>query len=198
MAENQAQHYLFEKYQYGALARILASSEESQRYAPSALEVLAGEKGLNLGEEALGFIRGTQASEKGIATAINIYDGKFQEKRGEYSPADLAPWYDSVLKDIDQGDREKIIRYLAKHTESLKDINKKIKRALRIRKSQEDEDLKDEYTPEQVSQANDTIRKYQEIYNLVQTLDTYKFEQIRPDAVKATRKLELKSLASKL
>jgi len=56
----------YEKYQYAGLAGNLYNSKESKRFAPGALEVLAGAKGLNLGEEALGFVRGTQASEKGI------------------------------------------------------------------------------------------------------------------------------------
>ena len=115
----------FMKYQYGALAGRLAQSEESGRYAPSALEMLAGSKGLNLGEEAQGFIRGTNASEDGIKTAIGIYAKKFQEKRGEYKPVELASWYSNVLSSISPEDAKKITGKLAEYDETLSDINKK-------------------------------------------------------------------------
>jgi hypothetical protein len=92
----------FMKYQYGASAARLLGSKESAMYAPSALEVLAGDKGLKLGDDAVGFIRGTQASEKGTQTAAGIYAEKFYEARGTYKPSQLVSWYDSVLNGLDK------------------------------------------------------------------------------------------------
>ncbi|MEX2016863.1 MAG: hypothetical protein WD876_00100, partial [Candidatus Pacearchaeota archaeon] len=72
MAEKkQADYSSFEKYMYGALAgRMLAAGNEG--YAESSLEILAGKKGLNLGEEALKFHEafGEQTKEQ-IANAVN-------------------------------------------------------------------------------------------------------------------------------
>src|SRR3989338_4538912 len=123
----------FEKYQYGALAAHLASSKESGRYAPGALEVLAGSKGLNLGEDAEGFIRGTKASKEGIETATQIYAGKFEEKRGEYKLIELASgWYAPVLNSIDKEDKDKIVAKLGRYDETLVSIIKKYRKASRI------------------------------------------------------------------
>ena len=188
----------FQKYQYAGLAASLATSEESAKYIPGALEVLAGAKGLNLGEEALGFIRGTQASKEGIETAINVYNQKFQEERGKYKPIDLSKWYDSVLTNLKDTEKTKILTALEKYDETIKDIGKKVKLALRVVNSQEDDDLKDEYTPEQVSEAKDTLKKYQDVVSVMAALDNYKFEELRSDAVEATRKISLESLVKKL
>lgn len=188
----------FEKYMYGALAARLGSSEESSRYAPNALELLAGSKGLNLGEEAEGFIKGTRASEEGIKTAIGIYAGKFNEKREEYKPSDLVAWYSPLLADLDSGDKDKITGILGKHNESLKSINKKFKIALKIVKDSKDKDLKELYTTERISEAEETLKKYEKIMQTLNVLDNYKFEGLRPDAVNEARKEDLKGLAPKL
>lgn len=189
--------YDFEKYQYGALAANLAQSNEGE-FASGALEVLAGAKGLNLGEEALGFIRGTQASEDGIKTAIADYSKSFQDKRSEYKPADLADWYDSVLKGLKKEDKKKYLSALGKHDETIKTIRKKVKIASRIVKAQEDDDIKGEYTPEQVSKAKETMDEYRNIFSVMAALDQYKFEELRPVAVEAARKRDLEALAKKL
>jgi len=188
----------FEQYQYAGLAASLAGSQEGAQYIPGALEVLAGDKGLKLGEEALGFIRGTQASKEGIETAINVYNQKFHDERGKYKPIDLAKWYDSVLTDLEDTEKTKILTALEKHDETLKDIKKKFKIALRVVESQEDDDLKDEYTPEQRSEAKETIEKYKDVLDVMATLDNYKFEELRPDAVETTKKRSLESLVKKL
>ncbi len=194
MTAKEKPAYGFEKYAYGALAGRLASSEENSRYAPSALEMLAGKKGLNLGEEALGFIRGTQASEEGIKTAINVYAGKFEEEKGKYKPIDMASWYDSVLKDLDKADKDKIVSTLGKYTETIGAIMKKVVKANHIVKGKGT----GANTPEQVSDAEKTMEKYQHAMIIMQTLDNYKFEGLRSDAVSEFRKQDLKGLASKL
>lgn len=121
MTNGQSQR-TYKDYQYGALASRLLGTEESRQYAPSSLEVLAGAKGLNLGEEALGFVRGTQASEEGIKTASDVYNSNFEEKRGEYSPAQLVDWYNPLLSDLDSDVRDRITNYLGKYKEPLKNI----------------------------------------------------------------------------
>lgn len=184
----------FTKYQYGALAARLAQSKEGD-YAQSALEVLAGANGLNLGEEALGFVKGAMASKDGINTATNIYNGKFEEKRKAYKPLELAGWYSSVLSDLGEDERKAILMSLGEHDETLESITQKIEEARYIIKAPEKSGL---VTPEQRVQAVKTIKKYNNVYAVLQTLDKYKFESLRPDAVNATRKSELNGLAKKL
>ena len=198
MTDEKQDYSSFERYMYGALAGRFLQSKENARHTPSALEVLAGAKGLNLGEEAEGFIKGTQASEKGIQTAVGIYAGKFEEKRGEYSPSQLSQFYLPILDGLENGTRETILRHIKEYTEPLKEIIKKYKRAAKIVEESEDDDFKDMYTPEQVSEAKKTAEKYGKVLNTLQKLDEYKFETLRPDAVDVTRKSELKNLASKL
>lgn len=187
--------YDFEKYQYGALAARLLSSKENARHAGSALEVLAGAKGLNLGEEALGFIRGTQASDKGIQTAIGVYGGKFAEKRGQYKPSDFAKWYAPVLGDLDKEDKDKILGELNSHNETLGSIEKKFSQAAYVTSDDAPEGL---FTDKQIADSKKVMEKYSKIMLTLQTLDEYKFDQLRADAVSESRKKDLKTLASKL
>jgi len=187
----------FEKYQYGAVAGYLASSDDdsTRRFAPNALEVLAGEKGLNLGEEALGFIRGTQASEKGIQTAIGVYGGAFQEKRAQYKPSELTSWYSPALSGLDDETKDKLLGELSKHDETIGDINKKLQRAAYIL----DNKAPRGFHPEDVvEQAKATQQKYGGAFLVMQALDEYVFENLRADAVEVTKAKELKDLASKL
>jgi hypothetical protein len=183
----------FEEYQYGALAARLAGSEENARFAPSALEILAGSKGLNLGEKALGFIRGTQASEDGMKTAINIYGGQFEEKRGEYKPAELTSWYQPLIADLSKEDQDKILAALNEHDETLASIREGYGKATYIIKAP-----KGLFTDEQKNAAKKVKEKYERVLLVMQTLDSYKFESLRGDAVDSTRKTDLKNLASKL
>ena len=185
----------FEQYQYAGLAASLAGSQEGAQYVSGALEVLAGDKGLKLGEEALGFIRGTQASEEGIKTAINVYNQKFQEERGKYKPIDLSKWYDSVLTDLEDTEKIKILTALEKHDETIKDISEKVRKAAY---TISDKAPKDMFTPEQKSEAKETIEKYSGVINIMATLDNYKFEKLRIDAVEATRKRSLEDLVKNL
>lgn len=184
----------FEKYAYGALAARLYESKEGNIYAPSALELLAGSDGLDLGEEALGFIRGTQASKEGIKTAINVYAGQFEEERGKYKPADMVSWYNSVLADLSKEDRSKLVNTLVKHNESFESINKKVSNAEYILKGKDSGLFKED----QIEEAKKTLQKYEQVSTVIGTLDNYKFEQLRTDAVDESRKTVLKGLASKL
>ena len=194
MAE-QRPDYSFERYQYGASAARLLASEDSARYAPSALEVLAGKKGLDLGEEALGFVRGTQASEEGINKAIKVYNGKFEEKRGKYSPAQLVDWYNPILSDLEPDAKDKLANYLGKYTETLQSIRDNVNDALNTLDKRA---KKGKFTQTQINLAQDIVKKYEEVLNVLGILDNYKFETLRPDAVNAARKQDLEKMASTL
>mgnify|MGYP001616023605 FL=1 len=196
--EKERQHTApdFMKYQYGALAARLYNSKESKMYAPSALEVLAGADGLNLGEEAIGFIRVTQASEKGIHTAINFYAGEFEKKRGQYKLSELVnEWYLPVLAGLDKTDVEKITSKLGEYDEKFADIVKKYAKA---EHTLEGKEKGIEYSEDEISEAERTYKKYGEAMEIIGTLDQYMFESLRSKTVDTARKQTLKGLASKL
>jgi len=189
MAENN-QTSNFERYGYGALAgRLLRSNP---KYANGSLDVLAGEEGLNLGEDAVGFIRGTQASKEGVETAISVYAGKFEEERGRLKPSELASWYDSVLEGLDEGDKDTIIDTLGKYDETVGDLTMKVTKAQKVLEAPE------AFGKIEVSKANGTMRKYGEVLSVISMLDEYVFERMRPVAVEATRKRSLEALAKQL
>lgn len=183
----------FERYQYGALAARLASSEESVRFAPGALETLAGGKGLGLGEDAQGFISGTFASERGIQIAIGNYAGKFEKNRGEYKPAELANWYMPVIADLNKKTQDKILTVLNEYDEPLKAIEKTVERAGWISKAPEGERSEAE-----IAEAKNLVKHYENLFKVMGLLDSFMFELLRGDAVSATRKRELEVLLESL
>jgi hypothetical protein len=186
--------YDFEQYQYGALAGRLAQSKESARFAPGALEILAGAKGLGLSDEAIKYHKsfGEQSPEQ-IGSAIRAYAGQFEEKRARYKPGELADWYQPVLEGLDQTEKDKIVAYLKTYDESLGQINENLEDASTI--SEASDRL---YTPEKKAEAKRILERYQPLAALLQTLDSYKFESLRLDAVDSERVKKLKDLASKL
>ena len=202
MTEQKRELPNFQKYQYGALAARLALSKESARYMPGALEKLVGPEGLNFGKAAEGIVHGWRASlakgeQTAVLTSINYYNQQFEEERGEYKPIELVnSWYAPVLNSIDAEDRAKIVAYLGKYDETLDVINSKDTEARHTLEGKE-KGIKS-YTPERVSAANETMTKYGKVLQIIETLDNYVFEDLRPDVVKAARTRDLKDLASKL
>lgn len=183
----------FEKYQYGALAEMLRNTKESQRFAPGALEVLAGKKGLNLGEEAEGFVQGAMSTPKGIEIATQTYNGAFNKKRDEYKPAQLASWYMPVLAGLDKAEVDKILGVLNQHDETLAQIKATYKRASYLANAPEGV-----LDTKQIGPAKEIAEEYGNILSVLAVLDSYKFETFRGEAVGATRVKELKGLAAKL
>ncbi|MBU2616097.1 MAG: hypothetical protein KKC19_03260 [Nanoarchaeota archaeon] len=190
--EQTPDYSTFEKYQYGALAARFLNQKDEQS-ARSSLELLAGKGGLNLGEEAEGFIRGTQASEKGIQTATEIYSGKFGEAQGGYSPSDLSGWYSDILSDLGGDESARITQYLKDFSESYEGIIAKMVKADHILKGRELEAS----NPEQITEAEETFKKYGNLTNLVQKLTGYKFDILCKNVTVVNMKNELGELASK-
>jgi len=190
----QAKKQEFERYAYGSAAAQLASDKASSRYAGGALEVLAGKKGVNLGEEAEGFIIGTLASPKGIQDASENYNGKFNKYRGEIKVGDLGEWYGSTLTGLNATEKAKILAEFDKFKD--KNLGAILKKATNASYQLEDPD--NNFNKEVKNKATDTLKKYANLLNMMDILDNYKNEEMRPDAVKATRKKDLKNLTSKL
>ncbi len=181
----------FEQYQHGALAAQLL--REKSPYTANALEVLAGERGLNLGEEAEGFVKGTYASQKGIETATKIYSDKFDEERGTYTPGEAARWYDPVLEGLEPEERASIVGILESKDETIADITKKVGDAAYVLQSPEGM-----FTEDKLSEARSTIEKYQGVMKVMGDLDQYSIENLRPEATNEARLQNLKGLAAEI
>ncbi len=186
-------NYDFERYVYGALAARLASSEESSQFAPGALEMLAGEKGLNLGEDAEGFVQGTLSSEDGTKIAIGTYANKFSDARSSYKPIDLVDWYGFLEDDLDNEEREILYGVLNQTDETLGSINKKAQEA-----NHKLEGPEGMYSKAELAEARQTLERYQKALTVIGTLDNYMFEGLRPEVIENVRKDNLKGLVSKL
>lgn len=187
----------FEKYQYGALAAHLASSKdpETARLAGGTLELLAGKDGLNLGDDAVGFIEGTQASDKGVQRAINIYAGHFHEKMSKYKPAQLSSWYAPALKGLDEDTRGILLGELSNHQETVGQIENKVHEAQYVLGDEAPEGF---HSQEEIDRAQKTQLKYNGVLLVMHTLQRYVFENLRSESVNANRLKELKDLAGKL
>lgn len=192
MTEKEKKPLEFERYLYGGLASRLYSNEDDRFYTGGALEKLAGSDGLNLGEEALGFVRGTNASEEGIKTALNVYKPKYEEGMKKTSISDLVSYYRPFLSELDSAEQKKIL--------SIFDDYKDFTYGKLIDEIEDAEhDLKGsdrKVSPEQKEKARQTIEKYKRPYNVLKLLENTKFESIRYGAVQATTTQQLKGLAS--
>lgn len=195
----------FEPYQYAALAaRLMAGSDDDKRYVPATLENLLGSKGMNIGAEGLRAMKAFGAldmvDEEGhpdpnavnkIQRGIMTYAVEFEKARGKLSPADLAGWYMPALNGSVE-DKKKINDYLGQYKESSEKIITALAKAQHTLKTPGG------ISDEEKAKAEGTIKKYNNIMALIQTLDKYKFEDLKGTVVQATRKQELKDLASKL
>ena len=181
-----------DKFAYGILAQRFLRNKETADYATGALDILAKE-GLGLSEEAKGFIEGAYSSQEGIETASNIYAGNFANEMGKAKPSELTSWYNPVLSSIEDADKKTILSTLSKQTETVADIEKKYMEA-----QYKTNAPKGMFKDEEVTKAKDTLKNYNEFFQVKGTLDNFKFESLREKAVNATRDRKLTGLASKL
>lgn len=171
----------FEKYAFGALAKQLYERGE-KAYAAGALEALAGKDGLDLGEEAQGFIQGAYASENGIQTAIQIYQQTFAEKRGQEKIKDLFSWYNPILGNA-TSQQSANIQTIFDVDETLGDVTNKVLEAQHILSSPQGM-----FNQAEIDAAKDTANKYQGVVELLGQLDNFMYEDMRPVAVSRARK----------
>lgn len=190
MTENTPE---YQRYQQALVAATLWNSRESKKYSNGSLEALAGKKGLNLGEEALGFVAGTQASEKGMETAIGVYHEKFQEELGKQKLGDLGLWYNPILEGLEDNEKSKLLKALSKYDITIGNLKKEVQEASWILEAPEGK-----VDEKEREAAKETLKKYEETVKVFDILNSYKVESLRPEAVNATRIQELKGLAKKL
>lgn len=192
--EKEAKKSDFERFQYGYLAASLLGKGEDSKYVQGSLELLAGKEGLNLSEDAQGFVQATFASDESIQTATGIYGNQFQDKLKGVSVSEYYSWYNPQLAGLDDADKKRFDSAMdAFKGEKVGEINKKIRLATTKLKAPQGD-----YSDAEIDEARKTYQKYEKYLAVTQTLDGYKFESLKSNAVDAARKKELKTLASKL
>jgi len=194
--KKQPDYSSFQRYQNAMVAARFASSknEDDLRHVSGALEALVGKGGMNLGEDGDGLLAGALKSKEGIQTAIGIYSGKFRKARGELSPADLIGWYSDVLSGLSEEESGRIVAYFGQYEESLGAIESKMGKASHIKNGEGT----GANTEEELAVAEKTLQKYGTLMQVMSVLDTYQFENLRPNVVSMSRKEDLKGIASKL
>ncbi len=188
----------YEKYRYGASARwFLSRGEAEAKYAAGALRVLAEKDGLNLGEEAEGYIEGAVASQEGITKATKIYSKKFDEKLdSKASNIPTHPWYAPALAGLKPETADRYKGFFSSLGDvSIKKFEEEAARSQIILNSPENLDL---FTSEQRQKAQEVLNRYRNALIAKHTLDEYLMENLRDRAVEATRKSDLEDLAKKL
>lgn len=183
----------FQKYQYAYLAGVLTQKGEEE-YVPGSLELLAGKDGLNLSDDAMGFVRGANASKEGIDTVKGIYSEKYFKALENTTVDQYIKWYGDVLKDIPEEERSKILKVLKeKGSEKIGKIQKEFINAQKII-----EDKTDLFTEKHKEDAKNFLQKYQAFLGAYSTLEKYKTEELRSNAVNVSKKNDLSELVSKL
>lgn len=181
------------KREYGDVAAWLLERGDDAKYAVGSLIECAGEKGLNLGPDAEGFVKGTISTDEGIKTASSIYSSQYKEGFSKTKLSELAGFYGPLFKGLSDDERKTLERILNAGELTVEEMNKKLKVASYILS-----DPDNLFTDEQKENAQKEIQKYKGVANLMKTLEEYRREKLRPDAVDATRVEDLKGLVKKL
>lgn len=181
----------FEKFKYGALAQRFLESKESSKFVDGALLVLGNE--LGLGDDANGFIEGALASEEGTKKAANIYSSSF-EKGFKTQDASKMDWYNKTLEGLPSEEQDKFKKVFSDQVgKTYEAIIQEFSAA--AYKMQAPKGM---FTDSDIDSAKKVVEKYQKFLGVKETLDDYIFEGLRGKAVDASRKRNLKDLASKL
>jgi len=173
------------RYQYGALSARLLQTKEGSAFIGGALEQLAYD--LNIEKSALGFIRGSMASENGLKIAAGEYAEIYENAEGELKISEL---YNFYKKDIDKylkGEEKEIIskKYASDNT-NVGDIKKKIAKIKHNLKSPDEKERKD---------AEKEIKEYQDIIVLLHVIQDEQYKNLLPKAIERTNKRLLEGLA---
>jgi len=172
------------RYSYANVAGRLLSNKEDAPFAVGALEKLVSSFGVD--KDILeGLKAGTFASEKGIQTAIQIYNGKYQKTLGTLSIPEFYSVRYGTLKSI-LGDEEasKAKSVFEKYKDqTIGGIMKKFRQA--NTKLEDDTGLFDDKAKEE---AEKTLKKLAPIYNLITLLEKRNYEELRNGAMKDTYK----------
>jgi hypothetical protein len=184
--EQQKPKYLEDlaRYQYADVAFRLYSNKADAQFAPSALEKLVNNFGVD--KDVLeGLKAGTFASKKGIETAIGIYAGKYQKILGSLDVTEFYNTRYNILKSLlgDEKANEAKSVFEKYKGQTVTSITKKYSQAQAILKDQTG--LFDEKKKEE---AKKTFEKLAPITNLINLLEQRNYEELKNGATKDSYK----------
>ncbi|MEK6906787.1 MAG: hypothetical protein AABW81_04150 [Nanoarchaeota archaeon] len=181
------------KYEFGNVA-IRALSQDDISTSVGALKQLASDFGNGADYEA--FVDYTLSSEDGIKKASSVYGKKFREVIEGIQIGDLyGKRYNSILTSYLSGDN------LSKAEKVLTDFKENTYGSIVKKYSQAEEILKSNtgnFTEDQKIEAKKTKDKYKSIVSLLNLLETAKYEELRPKAVKNSLKLQFNDYVDSL
>lgn len=180
---------VMDKYKWSALATTVGEDESLIR---AALEEQVYSFGWNR-DEAEGVVEGALASEDGIAKALKIYSGKYEDALGNMNVLEVFTAYDNSLQDFlgNSEEYQRARREFEKYaSEKVNDITKKVKKAQVQVKNAKALGLSDD----EVESAKDTLKKYQRVMSILGTLEQNKLEALRPQVRERATKRTLKDI----
>ena len=174
----------FESYAYGALAKRLLKNKESG-LALSALELLAGEDGANLGENEVDAIQRSYVSLDKLETAIDIYGSMFEDRReNSIVNSGIVNWYTPILEDASDAQKD-IIAKTFNHKISLGKLRKQVNEAKFVLSADEGHYGDEDENRRTVAKA--TIKKFGKVQKMIGELDSHMFEHYRAKAANKAR-----------
>ncbi len=187
MTETPSQ--LIDKYKWSAFVETAGDDEDLIR---AALEEQVYSFGWNK-DDAEGVVAGALASGEGIKKALEVYTGKYSKalgnmRMGQFLDAEV---YGNTLRDFlgeNSPEYQRATREFERFSEeNYSDILKKIKKAEAIKKNAKALGLSDD----DVEQAKDTLKKYERVRNILNTLELNKLDALRPKIRKRATKASL-------
>ena len=184
------------RYEYGALAGRLIRTDPS----------LASQS-LMLLNERLNDDEGTKdlmnefvySNERGIIKASEVYAGSYEKALGSLSVKELSSdYYRTTLEGLAEGeDLVTVKRELGEFAdEILGDIKKKLKKADYIIRGVREKTY--DFSKKEIKEAEDTLKKYANMSNVLSVLEEAKLESLRPSVVERHYKTMFKSIVGEI
>jgi len=129
---------------------------------------------LGLGEDAGALLRGTQASERGVATALSVYAEKDSERRGNLRISELPDFYGEAFGEyVSEGDADAVRElFTAYDEETYGDLMKSFSRAQTIVKNPAG------FSDEEIEEAKIAIQKYKPVRIAVDVFERYELRKM--------------------
>ncbi|MCH8945703.1 MAG: hypothetical protein IIA85_02165 [Nanoarchaeota archaeon] len=184
------------RYEYGALAGRLIRTDPS----------LASQS-LMLLNERLNDDEGTKdlmnefvySNERGIRKASDVYAGSYEKALDSLSVEELSSdYYGDALKALaEREDLVKVKKELGKFAgENFGDIKKKLKKADYVIRGVREKTY--DFSKKEIKEAEDTLKKYANMSNVLSVLEEAKLESLRPSVVERHYKTMFKSIVGEI
>jgi len=177
----------FQRYAFANVAATMVQSENDAMYIPGAINLL--EKNLDFGRDGKD-LYDQYVSDKATDKLIEIYNKKFNSKLGEASVSDVYNWYKPALKGATDEQKALIDSAFGKYSgENYAKLMSKINLLQYKFKTPEGGISKEER--EDIQRE---LQKYDGFITAKTVLDKYNFENLRMQAVEASKPNTFKGL----